>query len=288
MFGNVPRPLWSRWCPPDDLGRIDLACRALLVERAPAEGGPPRRVLFETGIGAFFEPKLRERFGVTEGRHVLLDSLAAQRLSHADIDAVVLSHLHFDHAGGLLSAWEEGARSRLLFPRATFVVGREAWERAKSPHARDRASFVPGLVELLEASGRLEVVDGNRSDALDRTLGEGVVTLERSHGHTPGMLHAWVKGTHESLFFAADLVPGRAWVHVPVTMGYDRFPELLVDEKRSLFERLHAQGAWLFFTHDAAVAASRLARHDTADAARWSPSGDRDLAALPLDLDAPA
>src|SRR5687768_11609463 len=110
MFGNAPRAMWAKWLEPDAENRIPLACRALLVE-----GLNGRRVLFETGIGAFFEPKLRERYGVVEDRHVLLDSLANAGFSDADIDAVVLSHLHFDHAGGLLAPWEAGKPARLLF-----------------------------------------------------------------------------------------------------------------------------------------------------------------------------
>jgi glyoxylase-like metal-dependent hydrolase (beta-lactamase superfamily II) len=89
-------------------------------------------VLCETGVGAFFAPELRERFGVDEPGHVLLDNLAAVGLSDADIDIVVLSHLHFDHAGGLLAAWEAGASHRLLFPKARFLVGERAW--AREPH----------------------------------------------------------------------------------------------------------------------------------------------------------
>jgi len=98
MYGNCPRAVWAKWSPPDAMDRIDLACRAMLVR----DGG--RAILFEAGIGAFFEPRLRARYGVVEERHVLLDSLAAAGLSHEDVDVVVLSHLHFDHAGGLLAA----------------------------------------------------------------------------------------------------------------------------------------------------------------------------------------
>src|SRR5262245_43642730 len=85
MFGNAPRALWSRWCAPDDLGRIPLACRALLVDDGP------KRILLETGIGAFFEPKLKERYGVVENEHVLLQSLAALGFRDEDIDVVVVS-----------------------------------------------------------------------------------------------------------------------------------------------------------------------------------------------------
>ena len=132
MFGNAPRALWERWTAVDAANRIDLACRALLA--SPIEG---KTVLFEAGIGAFFAPALRERYGVVEANHVLLDSLAEAGFSHEDVDVVVLSHLHFDHAGGLLAAWEDGQPPRLLFPNATFVVGKAHWQRARQPHARD-------------------------------------------------------------------------------------------------------------------------------------------------------
>jgi glyoxylase-like metal-dependent hydrolase (beta-lactamase superfamily II) len=134
MFSNAPKALWQRWMPADDLNRIDLGCRALLVQE------DERNILVETGIGAFFSPELKQRFGVQEERHVLLDSLAAVGLSDADIDIVVLTHLHFDHAGGLLAAWQADQPARLLFPNAQFITGRRQWQRACNPHARDRAS----------------------------------------------------------------------------------------------------------------------------------------------------
>ncbi len=162
MYGNCPRAVWERWSPPDEHGRIDLACRAMSIEDGE------RRVLCETGIGGFFEPKLRERYGVVGGEHVLLRNLAAAGAPHEEIDAVVLSHLHFDHAGGLLAAWAYGVEPTLLFPNARFLVGREAWERACAPHARDRASFIPALPALLESSGRLEIVRRTRRHARRR------------------------------------------------------------------------------------------------------------------------
>ncbi len=178
MFGNAPKPVWEKWIAPDERNRIPLACRAMLIEEK--SGGATKRILFETGIGAFFSPKMRDRFGVVESEHVLLESLVRAGAPHDTIDVVVLSHLHFDHAGGLLTAYAEGAAPELLFPKATFVVGAEAWERAKHPHARDRASFIPELVPLLETSGRLEVAAGERSQALGPAY-----RLHRSSGHTP-------------------------------------------------------------------------------------------------------
>ncbi|HET7929946.1 MAG TPA: MBL fold metallo-hydrolase [Rhodanobacteraceae bacterium] len=246
MFGNAPKAMWQKWITPDAQNCIPLACRCLL-----ATGLDGRNVLFETGIGAFFEPKLRERYGVVEERHVLLDSLAEVGLKHDDIDVVVLSHLHFDHVGGLLAAWQEGAPPALLFPNAQYLVSAGHWARAVHPHPRDRASFIPEVPALLEASGRLEKVDGDFS----RTLGKAV-RFHYSQGHTPGLMLSEIVGPHgrDGVVYCADLIPGTPWVHLPVTMGYDRAPEMLIDEKRDFLDDKLARGVRLFFTHDHATA----------------------------------
>ena len=261
---------------PDELGRIELECRAFLIE----DHG--RRILLETGIGAFFEPALRARYGVLEDRHVLLDSLSALGLTDADIDLVVLSHLHFDHAGGLLAAYRANSAPALLFPRARFVVGRRAFERAQHPHPRDRASFIPGLCELLEQSGRLTLVE---PEDASRILGPAFEFVE-TDGHTPGMLHTHVRGSRGSAIFAADLIPGRAWIHLPVTMGYDRYPELLVDEKKVMLDSVLERDGLLLFTHDADCSASAISvdergRYAARDSASRLRAWDLDTSARP-------
>jgi len=255
MFGNAPRALWSRWLKPDERHRVPLACRALLVREAN------RNILLETGIGASFPPKLRDRFGVNETHHVLLDGLKAHGLTHEDIDIVILSHLHFDHAGGLLSPFEEDRAPQLLFPNAQFVVSDKGWERALNPHARDRASFLPDLNRQLDASGRMIVVDTTTKNIRCDVLGDAW-SFHVSHGHTPGLLLAERATSKGPLVFAGDLIPGTAWVHVPITMGYDRFPELLIDEKQTLLNDLHARGGRLFYTHDPDIAMSGIGRDE--------------------------
>ncbi len=248
MFGNAPKAVWERWLQPDEQNRIRLATRALLVITQK------ETILFETGIGAYMEPKFRDRYGVDEPEHMLLKSLAQKGISPADVTWIFCSHLHFDHAGGLFSAWQEGMEPELLFPNARYYVSEEAWERATHPHPRDRASFIPSLNRQLEQSQRLNLV--KKRDVL--SFDEFELHFFHSDGHTPGLLCSDLRYGKERLVYAADLIPGKAWVHLPISMGYDRFPELLIDEKNALLTSLAKENAWLFYVHDPEFAVSKV------------------------------
>ncbi len=248
MFGNAAKALWSRWMPSDDRNMIPIGSRALLIETGR------HAVLFETGAGAYLSPDMKDRFRMAETRHVLLDSLAHAGLSHADITHVILSHLHFDHAGGLLSEWEECRAAELLFPNAEFYVGKDNFERSDRPHLRDKASFIPGLTRLLEDTGRLTLIHDR--EVLD--LDEVRIEFVESRGHTPGMMLSHIQTPEQALFFAGDVAPAHPWVHLPITMGYDRFPEGLIDEKIRFFQRVLDEDAWVFYPHDPDYAASKL------------------------------
>jgi glyoxylase-like metal-dependent hydrolase (beta-lactamase superfamily II) len=262
MFGNAPRSVWSQWLQPDDKNRITLNCRAMLLE---IDG---KKILCETGIGAFFEPKLADRYGVSETTHKLLENLAAVGISESDIDFVILSHLHFDHAGGLLPSWNDQQKGRtdLLFPKAQYVVGKVAFERATNPHPRDRASFIPGMTDKLIASARLILVD----EETHRDVLPHAISFVFTDGHTPGQMHTVATSVSANdptntqnrpvrkVVFAGDLIPGRYWVHLPITMGYDRFPERVIDEKKRFYEQFGHEDVWVFYTHDHEVAMSHI------------------------------
>lgn len=251
MFGNAPKAMWSKWFESDSENRIPLACRALLVQ---TDNG--KNVLFEAGIGAFFEPELKKRFGVVPEEHLLLKNLGHIGLKEEAIDQIVLSHLHFDHAGGLLSAWGENPL-RLHFPNARYYVAKRHWEYANNPHPREKASFIPVLHELLKASGRLVLIEEARHADFDFE-----VKFHFSDGHTKGLMISEVQMESGPLIFASDLIPGNPWIHLPLAMGYDRFPELKIDEKKELYESLASSHAKLFFTHDPTVVAADLMRDD--------------------------
>jgi glyoxylase-like metal-dependent hydrolase (beta-lactamase superfamily II) len=252
MFGNAPRVVWEKWIKPDSLGRIPLSCRAMLVEVND------KKILCETGIGAFFDPKLASRYGVNESQHILLQSLNNIGLTDKDIDFVVLSHLHFDHAGGLLPSWEDQKKGHqdLLFPNAKYVVSATSFERSESPHPRDKASFIPDLADKLKKSGRMIIVNSaTHPDVLPE-----FISFTFTDGHTPGHMHTIVKGQNSKIIFAGDLIPGRSWVHLPITMGYDRYAELVIDEKSKIYAEFSGEKNWFFYTHDHETAMSHIVK----------------------------
>lgn len=248
MYGHIPKPLWEKWTPADTLNRIQLACRSLFLQ---TDDG--RTILFDVGIGNFFDPKLNERYGV-EGTFDLLTSLEKIGIIEKDIDTIILSHLHFDHAGGLLSAYGQGT-PRLLFPNAKYYVSQSHWNRACKPHVRERISFIPHLISLLETSERLILIDDTKHPDLNFGL-----TFDFSNGHTIGMMLSYLNLPFGLLVYASDLIPGLPWIHLPVTMGYDRFPELVVDEKEQLLKRLIQENGSLFLTHDLHTACARVSQ----------------------------
>jgi glyoxylase-like metal-dependent hydrolase (beta-lactamase superfamily II) len=251
MFGNAPKSLWTRWIKSDTQNRIPLACRSLVVKSERLV------LLFEVGIGFYMEPSLSSRYGVEDDSTLLLKNLEKVNINEEDVDYVILSHLHFDHAGGMIPEWPEIDKAHWVphFPNATYIVGKIQYERSLSPHLRDHASYIPGLAEKLKESGRLILLDSDEPEMEDL---KGWVSFFYTNGHTPGLMHAIISGGRETIFFASDMVPGTPWINIPIVMGYDRCPELTVNEKKIIMERAVAEGWLLFYTHDPNIVASRV------------------------------
>jgi len=246
MFGSVPKALWNRTNPADEKNRIRLAMRCLLLE------GEGRRILVDDGVGDKFSPRFGEIFRI-EGEHTLERSLAALDLGPEDVTDVVLTHLHFDHAGGSTRRSGDGLVPRL--PRARYYVQRRNWENAVAPNPRERASYLPENFVPLHEAGVLTLWDG----AQQPWPGFELFTAD---GHTRGQQLVRVSGGGETLYFVADLIPTASHVRIPFVMGYDVAAIETMAEKRALLERAARENAWICLEHDPEVALARPAAQD--------------------------
>lgn len=242
MFGSVPKALWSRTNPPDEKNRIRLAMRCLLLE------GEGRRILVDDGVGDKFAPRFGEIFRIELEPHTLERSLADLGLTTDDVTDVVLTHLHFDHAGG--STRRAGDRLVPRLPRARYHVQRRNWENALAPNPRERASYLTENFVPLEEAGVLTLWDGPQRPWPG-------IELFTADGHTRGQQLVRVSGGGETLYFVADLIPTASHVRIPFVMGYDVAAIETMAEKRALLERAAGEGAWICIEHDPVVALAR-------------------------------
>lgn len=248
MFGSTPRKQWADWIKPDQDNLVDLASRGLLVQQAG------KNVLVLAGAGALLAPPPRTCRCQTQTSQ-LLESLAQRGLREEDISAVVLTHLHAQLPPESWRAIRDGETPRLLFPVARYITGTHHWSRARHPHPHDRALFVRQIVDRLQSSGRLVLVDSNHCNE----LGEGW-QFHVSDGYTPGQLIPQIDMPGGPVVFAGDLVPGTHWLRLDVTTANDRNPEGLVGEKERLLDHLVATGGRLFFSSDPNIAMIKVMR----------------------------
>jgi glyoxylase-like metal-dependent hydrolase (beta-lactamase superfamily II) len=238
MFGIIPKPLWAGRIEPDERNRILMHMRCLLLE------GNDRLVLIDAGMGHKYDAKFADIYGVDHDAFTLDRSLHAAGFSPADVTDVILTHLHFDHGGGVTE--NRNGELAIAFPAATIHVQRRHWEWAQRPNARERGSFLRPNLEPLAASGQMHLLDGSA----EILPGVHVFTVE---GHTEAQQLVRIDGGGRSLLYAADLLPTH--LHLPSVwvMAYDLRPLVTMEEKERIL-REAAQNGWsLFFEHDAAV-----------------------------------
>jgi len=242
MFGVVPKTLWSKTTPPDERNRITLGMRPLIVRGT-------RTMIIDAGLGDKENEKFCEIYGVERTRH-LDHALAEAGLSPEDIDIVLASHLHFDHAGGF-TVRDGNGRLRPRFPRAQYVVRRGEWEDATHPNVRTRASYLLDNYVPLAEAGVLQFVDD------DQTIMPGV-KVRRTGGHTPHHQMVLIESGGRTAAFVADLIPTTAHVPDAWIMGYDLNPlDTLAAKQRFAGEALEKE-ILIFFEHDPAIAAGYL------------------------------
>jgi glyoxylase-like metal-dependent hydrolase (beta-lactamase superfamily II) len=263
MFGTVPKVMWSRLTEPDERNRIRLALRCLLLE------GHGRRVLVDVGIGGKFPPKLVDIYGIEADGSALERALAGTGLRPADITDVLITHFHFDHAGG--STRREGGRLVPALPNARYHVQEQNLANARDPNPRERASYLPENIEPLLDAGVLDTWEGPGSPWSE-------LEVLVFHGHTRGQQGIRFAGPEGVLYYVGDLIPTAAHVRIPYVMGYDVSALEAMQEKRALLERAAAERAWIVLEHDPEIAAARP-RVEGDDFA-WEERADADAGTL--------
>jgi glyoxylase-like metal-dependent hydrolase (beta-lactamase superfamily II) len=278
MFGVVPKPVWERTNPPDERNRIRLALRPLLVVAGS------ERVLIDTGIGDKWDAKNTDIYRI-EHTDTIESSLARAGFKPEDITKVVLTHLHFDHAGGATKLDSSG-KPVPRFPNARYYVQRKEWDLALNPNRRSRAAYLPENFLPLQEAGQLEFIDGNSAlvPGLELVLtgghtpGHQVVVVtdssesrnqkpefrirssplpsphrgegERSEGEEAVGGRRLADSGHRTAVFWGDLIPTRSHVATPYIMGYDLLPLETMEQKEKLVRQAIA-GKWLsFLEHD--------------------------------------
>ncbi len=246
MFGVVPKPLWERRIPADDRNRIPLGLRCLLVE------APEALVLIDTGIGNKEDAKFREIFGVeNEGDPTRLEeAIRAAGFDPGDVEIVLLTHLHFDHAGGATRRRPDGGIEP-AFPGARHVVQRGEFAFAASPNERVRASYLERNLTALTDAGLWSFVEGE----VDVTRGVRVLPTP---GHTPHHQSVLLGTGGETACYLADVCPTVAHVPLPWIMGYDLEPLVTLETKRELWRRAREEHWLLVFEHDPTTPWGRL------------------------------
>jgi glyoxylase-like metal-dependent hydrolase (beta-lactamase superfamily II) len=250
MFGVVPKTLWERKIPADARNRIPLGMRCLLIEH------PDALVLIDTGAGNKENAKFYDIYGIENdaigqaGPTQLESALAEAGFSPADVDVVIDSHLHFDHAGGNTRKGEDGSPV-LSFANARYVVRRGEWEWAHRANERTSASYFAHNFDPLERAGRLELIDA------DVEVLPGI-SLRKTPGHTPHHQGILVESTGERLFYLADLAPTASHVPLPWIMGYDVEPLVTLETKRRLWAEAASEGWTVMFEHDSVNAFGKI------------------------------
>jgi glyoxylase-like metal-dependent hydrolase (beta-lactamase superfamily II) len=246
VFGIIPKPLWLKVAQPDDANRVPMALRCLLVE---SEG---KRILVETGFGPKLPPKQRDIFAIPQS--LLLSELAAIGLGPEAVDAVIVTHLHGDHAGGLTTIRDGVAAP--TFPRARVYVQKREWADAAAPNERTAGLYLAENVRPLDDAGLVEGVSG------DRWITREVGVLE-TPGHTRGHQSVFIRSGRESAVFLGDLAPTATHLErLGWTTAFDTEPLITLESKKTLLARLARDGSTVFFTHDPRMAAGRVEPQD--------------------------
>lgn len=255
MFGTVPKVLWQRTNPTDELNRIDMEARGLLLK-----GERAGNIVIDTGNGGDFVAKYGEKLGgkfaemykVTSQGPEILETLQGLGVKPQEVQDVILTHLHFDHAGGATTEREGSLVPS--FSQAKYWLQKANLETAKNPNLREKASYFPANFAPLEQAGCLNLIEGNQGifPSIDVLV---------SHGHTRGHQMVKVSDGVNTLLYCGDVIPTSSHVRLAWIMGYDLDPLTLIAEKTQILRQAAEEGWYLFFEHDPYCDAAKVVAH---------------------------
>ena len=238
MFGIVPKVLWEKTNPPDERNRILLSLHCLLIKT------PKYNILVDTGAGDKNDKKFCEVYGI-ERRPTLVESLREHGLSPEDIDIVINTHLHFDHAGGDTTL--KDGKIIPTFPSAKYIVSKEEWENASNPNERTRASYHQEDFKPLFNFNRIEFVSGEKIEV------EPGIFLWRTGGHTEYHQCVRIESQGQIALFLADLIPTVSHLSYPYIAGIDLYPLETLERKKEILPKALEERWLLIFEHDPKV-----------------------------------
>lgn len=239
MFGVVPKVLWQRCCPADELNRIELSVTCLLIR---AYG---KNILVDTGLGAKTEEKFNRMFAIDRSP-ALHESLKRLGLGSEDIHLVINTHLHFDHAGGNTVHDPETGALVPSFPKAKYFIQRGEYEDAVRANERTRASYRKENFTPVAHVNQWEFLDG------DTELLPGVSAIV-TQGHTRCHQGVKIQSEGKTAFYLGDTIPTVSHLPLPYIMGYDLYPLQTLETKRRLLDQACDERWLLLFEHDPRV-----------------------------------
>lgn len=241
MFGVVPKVLWNKLNPADDLNRINLTTRSLLLI------SDQRKILVDTGLGNKFDEKFKNIYAI---ENLPIDvALIKKGINPEEITDVIITHLHFDHTGG--STKIENDRIIPTFLNAKYYIQKSHFDWALNPSDKDRASFIKQDFLPLKEFNQIVFTDG------DFKLDDEIEILI-SNGHTPNQQHLKVSDGSTTLFYCGDLIPTSAHIPYPYVMSYDLYPLTTIEEKKRILPQAFEENWILFFEHDPFVSSVTL------------------------------
>ena len=244
MFGKVPKVLWQKSNPADDQNRIPMEARALLLK------SPTRNILIDTGNGSDFVAKYGEKlgtkfsemYGLDPNGANLISSLKKHNITPDQITDVILTHLHFDHAGGATCAVDNEIKA--TFPKANYYLQNSNLETAKNPNVREKSSYFAANFQPLIISNQLKLIHGPQKNILPS------ISVMVSNGHTQGHQAVIIEDNTQRLIYCGDVIPTSSHIRSAWIMGYDLDALKLIQEKSELLNLSKNKTTYYYFEHD--------------------------------------